>query len=187
MGYASLLQLKMDHTDEKSNYVARFSQLPKKAANLTQSLLAFSRKQLIRLKPVQINEVIEHIQKILTRLLTEDIEFRTELSRRISPSSLMKGRSTGDYEPCNKCTGCNAERRCLTITTAPFTIGDEFIRARGFGKKGQYARISVADTGKGIDASIRAKIFEPFLTKIGKGTGLGFPLSMGSLNNIMVL
>jgi len=182
MGYASLLQLKMDHTDEKSNYVAQILSASEKAANLTQSLLAFSRKQLIRLKPVRINEVIEHIQKILARLLTEDIESRTELSN--EDLAVLADEGQIDQVIMNLVTNArDAMPRggSLTITTSPFTIGDEFIRTRGFGKKGQYACISVADTGKGIDANIRAKIFEPFFTtkEVGKGTGLGLSLVYG--------
>lgn len=182
MGYASLLQLKMDHTDEKSNYVAQILSASEKAANLTQSLLAFSRKQLIRLKPVRMNEAMEHIQKILARLLTEDIEFRTELSN--EDLTVLADEGQIDQVIMNLVTNArDAMPRggSLTITTSHYTIDDEFIRTRGFGKKGQYACISVADTGKGIDANIRAKIFEPFFTtkEVGKGTGLGLSLVYG--------
>jgi PAS domain S-box-containing protein len=182
MGYASLLQMKMDHTDEKSNYVAQILSASEKAANLTQSLLAFSRKQLIRLKPVRINEVIEHIQKILARLLTEDIEFRMELSK--EDLTVLADEGQIDQVIMNLVTNArDAMPRGgnLTITTSLFTISDEFIRTRGFGKKGRYASISVADTGKGMDENIRTKIFEPFFTtkEVGKGTGLGLSLVYG--------
>jgi PAS domain S-box-containing protein len=182
MGYASLVQVKMDPTDIKSTYVRNILSASEKAANLTQSLLAFSRKQLIRLKPVGMNETIEHIQKILTRLLTEDIEFKTKMSE--EDLTVLADEGQIDQVIMNLVTNArDAMPRggSLTITTSPFTIDDEFIRTCGFGKKGQYARISLADTGKGIDADIRAKIFEPFFTtkEVGKGTGLGLSLVYG--------
>jgi PAS domain S-box-containing protein len=182
MGYASLLQMKLDGTDVRSTYVANILSASEKAANLTQSLLAFSRKQMIRLKPMRMNEAIEHIQKILARLLTEDIEFKTKMSE--EDLAVLADEGQIDQVIMNLVTNArDAMPRggSLTITTSPFTIDDEFIRTRGFGKKGQYARISFADTGKGIDANIRAKIFEPFFTtkEVGKGTGLGLSLVYG--------
>jgi len=182
MGYASLLQMKLDSTDVRSTYVANILSASEKAANLTQSLLAFSRKQMIRLKPVRMNEAIEHIKKILERLLTEDIEFKKKMSEEDLAGLADEGQI--DQVIMNLVTNArDAMPRggSLTITTSPFTIDDEFIRTRGFGKKGQYACISVADTGKGIAANIRAKIFEPFFTtkEVGKGTGLGLSLVYG--------
>jgi CheY-like chemotaxis protein len=182
MGYASLLQMKMDRTDIKSTYVGNILSASEKAANLTQSLLAFSRKQLIRLKPIFLNEIIEHMQKILTRLLTEDIEFRTLLSD--EKLTVLADEGQIDQVIMNLVTNARdamPKGGSLTIITSPYTIDDKFIQSCGFGKKGQYARISVVDTGKGMDPTVRAKVFEPFFTtkEVGKGTGLGLSLVYG--------
>ena len=182
MGYASLLQMKMDRTDIKSTYVANILSASEKAANLTQSLLAFSRKQLITLKPIFLNEIIEHMQKILARLLTEDIEFRTFLSD--EKLTVLADEGQIDQVIMNLVTNARdamPKGGSLTIITSPFTIDDKFIQSCGFGKKGQYACISVVDTGKGMDPTVRAKVFEPFFTtkEVGKGTGLGLSLVYG--------
>ncbi len=79
MGYASLLQLKIDRDSPLSSYVAQILTSSERASQLTQSLLAFSRKQQIAMKPFSLNDAIANIQKLLTRLLTEDIELKTDL------------------------------------------------------------------------------------------------------------
>jgi PAS domain S-box-containing protein len=182
IGYSSLLQMDMDRSDPKRIYIDQILTSAEKAANLTQSLLAFSRKQVIELKPLQVNRTIREMDKMLRRLLTEDIDLRLTLPE--ADIIVMADLTQIDQVLLNLATNARdamPKGGTLTIASGEVRLDSQFIKVRGFGEPGNYAVISVTDTGYGMDAHTREKAFEPFFTtkEVGKGTGLGLSIVYG--------
>ena len=153
-----------------------------RAANLTKRLLAFSRKQVVEMKPVNVNEIILGMEKMLSRIIGEDIAFTMELTGR----KMIVMADAGQMEQVLMNLISNARDAMpkggrLTIGTEMMEMDDAYITAYGYGKAGTYALISVTDTGSGMDAETQKKIFEPFFTTkgIGEGTGLGLAIAYG--------
>jgi PAS domain S-box-containing protein len=182
IGYGSLLKMQMEDNDRRKRYVNQMLSSSQKAANLTQSLLAFGRKQMMELKPCKVNTIIRGIEKLLKRLLTEDIEFTVMLAPK--NLTIMADMTQIDQVLIN--LAANARDAMpgggrLIITTNEFKLDNRFIQSHGFGEPGTYALISITDTGCGIDNDTKEKIFEPFFTtkEVGKGTGLGLSIVYG--------
>jgi len=153
-----------------------------RAAHLTKRLLVFSRKQVVEVKAVNINEIILDLQKMLVRILRENIELNLDLADK----PLMVLADAGQMEQVLINLATNArdampEGGRLTIGTGIQVIDEEYAANYGYGEPGRYVLITVADTGKGIDEETQKKIFEPFFTTkgIGEGTGLGLAISYG--------
>jgi PAS domain S-box-containing protein len=151
-----------------------------RAAELTKRLLVFSRKQVVDVKPVNINELILGLQKMLVRIIRESIDFNLELA----DSPLIVLADVGQLEQVLINLSSNAkdamqEGGRLTISTELEEMDDDYVAVYGYGKPGRYALITVSDTGQGMDAETQKKIFEPFFTTkgIGEGTGLGLAIS----------
>ncbi|MBA4418962.1 MAG: hypothetical protein C0392_13805, partial [Syntrophus sp. (in: bacteria)] len=182
IGFSSLLQMDLDKEDPKRIYIEQVLTASEKAANLTQGLLAFSRKQVVELKPRKVKELIRGIEKLLKRLLTEDVEFDIILD---GPDVvIMTDISLMDQVLMNLATNARdamPKGGKLIIEAKAIHVNNEFIKARGFGELGDYALISVIDTGMGMDEKTRETIFEPFFTtkEVGKGTGLGLSIVYG--------
>ncbi|NTV12317.1 MAG: response regulator [Desulfobulbaceae bacterium] len=153
-----------------------------RAADLTKRLLIFSQKQVVEVKSLNLNELILGLQKMLLRIISENIDFKLELT----DSLLIVLADGGQIEQVLINLAVNAKDAMpnggrLTITTRLREVDAEYVAAYGYGKPGRYALITVADTGHGIDAEIQKKIFEPFFTTkgVGQGTGLGLAISYG--------
>jgi PAS domain S-box-containing protein len=179
IGYAGLLQLKMKEDDPMRSDVEEILFSSERAAHLTQSLLAFSRKQTINPMPVNLNEIVKKVQSLLMRIIGEDIELRTVVKE--PDLTVMVDRGQMEQVLMNLCTNARdamSDGGILRIETARAEMGEEYTRTHGFGKPGVYALITVADTGVGMDEKTRERIFEPFFTtkESGKGTGLGLAL-----------
>lgn len=190
LGYGSLLQMRMRQDDELREHVDQILGASEKAANLTQSLLAFSRKQIIDPKPLSVSEVIERIEKLLSRVIGEDIELQTVSC----PSASLPGgveeltvmADSGQLEQVIVNLATNArdampQGGTLRIETGWTELDPEFVKRHGYGEPGLYALIAVSDTGVGMDENTRLRIFEPFFTtkEMGKGTGLGLSIVYG--------
>ncbi len=182
MGYGHLLLMKMADNDPLRNNVTQILDASERAATLTHSLLAFSRKQSISLKLINLNELVNRLEKFLLRLIREDIEFKTVCAD--EDATVMA--DTGQIEQVLMNLVTNARDAMpaagkLTIRTGLVHIEDEFMKIDGHGKPGEYALITVSDTGSGMDKEIQQKIFEPFFTtkEQGKGTGLGLSMVYG--------
>jgi PAS domain S-box-containing protein len=182
IGYGNLLQMKMGNADSASPYVDSILSAAQKAADLTQGLLAFSRQQPVTLAPLDINDTIRETEKLLKRLLNEDIEMRTSF---VTTHTVVLGDKTQiDQILFNLVTNARdamPDGGILTIGTDIVEMDDEFIRVHGFGEPGRYVRITVSDTGVGMDKATRQNIFDPFFTtkEVGKGTGLGLATVYG--------
>jgi signal transduction histidine kinase len=176
MGFGHLIRMNMPDGDSSKGYVNQIITCSEKAANLTQSLLAFSRRQRISLKAHNLNDLISDTGKMLQRLLAEDVEMMMELAGH--NINVMADATQMDQVIMNLTTNARdamPEGGVLTISTAIETLDDDFIHAHGFGKTGRYAVFSVSDTGVGMNEETQKRIFDPFFTtkEVGKGTGLG--------------
>ncbi len=181
IGFGTLL--KMDEKDDLlRSYINHILTSAERAANLTRALLTFSRKQIINPKPVNLNDIIRRLEKLLSRLIGEDIE----LSIVITDKDLTVMADDGQIEQLLMNLATNAQHAMpeggsLTIRTECVQLDYEFIKRHGFDKPGHYALLSIEDTGTGMDEKTRERIFEPFFTtkEIGKGTGLGLAMVYG--------
>lgn len=182
MGYGNLLKTKIKEEEPLVKYIDNILTSAEKAANLTKSLLTFTRKQLIDPKPIDVNEVILNTEKLLSKLIGEDIEFSVKLNGK--NLTVIADNNQITQVLMNLATNArDAMPRGgkLTISTDTIEIDDIFIREHGYGTRGLYALISFEDTGTGMDEKTVARIFEPFFTtkEVGKGTGLGLATVYG--------
>jgi PAS domain S-box-containing protein len=182
MGYGNILQMKTDKNDPMRHEIDQILIAAERAAQLTGSLLAFSRKQVINPRPIKINCIVKGIEKMLTRLIGEDIELRTYLSE--SDLTIMADSVQLEQILINLATNSRdamPEGGLLVIKTEPAEIDRDFIKRHGYGEAGSYALLTISDTGTGMDREIIDRIFEPFFTtkEVGKGTGLGLSVVYG--------
>lgn len=180
MGYANILQIKMKKDDPLRVNADIILESAKKAANLIQNLLAFSRKQLIHLKPVNLKVIITNTSMILERVIREDIELKINILDK--DLTVMADEVQIEQVLINLATNARdamPNGGVLTIGVQPAEIDNNFINMYGYGKVGKYGLITVTDTGIGMDENIKKKIFEPFFTTKEAGTGLGLAMAYG--------
>lgn len=178
---ASLMQRAIDETNPLRRQLDRIFTACERATALTQSILAYSRKQISKPVPNKLNLIIENLNKLLSRLIPENIEFTTSLA----DADLTIMADSGQIEQVLLNLVANSIDAMpaggdLLIKTEP-AVGLEFQNADGYGKPGDYAILTVADTGAGMDANTRERVFEPFFTtkEVGKGSGLGLAMVYG--------
>jgi two-component system, cell cycle sensor histidine kinase and response regulator CckA len=154
-----------------------------RASALTHSLLAFSRKQVMHHRVVDVNEIIGRVERFLRRTIGEDIELKTVLH----PKALPVNADSGQIEQVLMNLATNARDAmpgggAFSILTETMQADDAFISACG-GRcaPGAYALITAADSGTGMDEATQKRIFEPFFTtkEEGRGTGLGLSIIYG--------
>ena len=182
IGYGDLLKMRIDKDNPLRRNVDQILASAEKAANLTQRLLAFSRKQLIEPRPINLNQSIKNVEKLLTRLIREDIEIKVKLSR----EDLIVMADSGQIEQALMNLATNArdampDGGVLTVATESVELNREFFKASDYERPGRYALLSVTDTGIGMDEKTRERVFDPFFTtkEVGKGTGLGLSMVYG--------
>jgi nitrogen-specific signal transduction histidine kinase len=181
-GYGSLLDMKLPPDSPLKEYVSEILKAVERGSNLAKGLLAFSRKQPGNPQAVDLNDIVKLIIKLLTKLIREDIRIET----RLSEEELIIMADSGHIEQIIMNLATNArdampEGGVLTIKTEKVYIDERFRDIHGYGKPGEYALLSVSDTGTGMDENVKARIFEPFFTtkEEGKGTGLGLAIVYG--------
>jgi PAS domain S-box-containing protein len=182
IGYASLMLQKMKPEDAQHHNLEQILTAAERAAVLTRSLLAFSRKQIVELKPVDVNEMIRQVQKMLWRLIGEDINFTVTCD----PASLTVEADRGQLEQVLMNLVTNARDAMprggtLRITTSSQVIDERNKAMHNIASLGMYAYITVSDSGTGMEKETLEHIFEPFFTtkEVGKGTGLGLSIVYG--------
>jgi PAS domain S-box-containing protein len=182
IGYGNLLQMKLAPTDPLRAYAENILTTSQRAAQLTQSLLTFSRKQVVNPLPLELNSIILRVEKLLKRLIREDIELRTALA--IGNTTILADSIQIEQVLMNLVTNARdamPHGGTLTISSAVVDLDAEFVDAKRYGKPGPHIRLTVADTGIGMNERTRERIFEPFYTtkEMGKGTGLGLATVYG--------
>ncbi|HUO76657.1 MAG TPA: PAS domain S-box protein [Thermodesulfovibrionales bacterium] len=182
IGYASILQMKLAENNPLRMNVEHILTSAERGAQLTQRLLAFSRKQIINPKLVDLREIIRKMEHLLIRIMGENIALRTIPA----DEALMVTVDTGQMEQVLMNLATNArdsmpDGGTLTIETVSTELDEGYAMTHGYGKPGRYAVITVSDTGTGMAEETRVRIFEPFFTtkEIGKGTGLGLSIAYG--------
>jgi CheY-like chemotaxis protein len=153
-----------------------------RAAQLTKSLLAFSRKQEIVSRLVDLNELVSRTGKLIIRLIRQDIVFETVLTG--GELGVMADSAQIEQVMMNLATNATdamPDGGRLSIRTERVALNTDYIRMHQYAKPGEFALITVSDTGMGMDENTRNKIFEPFFTtkEVGKGTGLGLSMAYG--------
>ncbi|HMX94217.1 MAG TPA: response regulator [Elusimicrobiota bacterium] len=176
-GYSDLLLRSLDRMDPRRADVEEIKETAARAATLTQQLLAFSRRQITQPTVLDLNHVVSNLEKMLRRLIGEDIQLRTVLT----PHIHRVRADLGQIEQIVINLGVNSrdampEGGKLVIETANREIqaGEE---ATGDIPPGHYAVLSVTDTGCGMDPKTLNHLFEPFFTTKEKGHGTGLGLS----------
>ena len=181
-GYGNLLEKNIEEKNPSRIYIQKILKSAERATNLVQGLLAFSRKQGSCQKPVSLSSILLPVNNLLSRLIGENIVLD------IVPANkdCVVMADCGQMEQVLINLATNARDAMpnggkLSIQADIVELGSEFIRTTGYGEIGEYARISVFDTGMGMDKEIQRKIFEPFFTtkEVGKGTGLGLSVVYG--------
>lgn len=182
IGYSEMLLAKLPETDPNRGYVADIHESGERAASLTRQLLAFSRKQILAPKIVNINTIIANVEKMLRRLIGEDVILTTELLETVRPVEV----DPTQIEQVVINLAVNARDAMskggqLFIETGNCMLDEAYCHLHPGIKPGEYVVISMTDTGCGMDETVRAKIFEPFFTtkEQGRGTGLGLATVFG--------
>jgi CheY-like chemotaxis protein len=146
------------------------------AAGLTRQLLAFSRKQIIEPRLLDVNVVVADMRAMLGRLIGEDVRILLGLQ----PGLALVRADRGQLEQVVMNLAVNVrdampEGGTLTIETSDVELDEDYARTHPSAKPGLYVALTVTDTGAGMTAEVQARVFEPFFTtkEVGKGTGLG--------------
>jgi len=182
LGYGEILLEKCPAHDPSHARLQMIYDAGERAAGLTRQLLAFSRQSVMQLKIVEVNDVLSDTEKMLRRLIGEDIEFKIVMGA--NPGRVMA--DPGQIVQLLMNLAVNArdampEGGSLTIETGNADGSDPSLVTILPVGSGPYVTVSVSDTGAGMDPSTQAQIFEPFFTtkEMGKGTGLGLSTVYG--------
>jgi two-component system, cell cycle sensor histidine kinase and response regulator CckA len=181
-GHAELLlgDMPVDHSLRAD--LEEINRAAERASSLTRQLLAFSRRQILQPRILDIDAVVTELERFIRRLIGEDVELVT--NRKAAGARVRADR--GQLEQVLMNLAVNArdampQGGTLTIETSTATLGEEYVQLHPAATPGDYVRLSVADTGVGMDARTLSHVFEPFFTTkgIGEGTGLGLATVYG--------
>ncbi|WP_328745695.1 hybrid sensor histidine kinase/response regulator [Geomonas anaerohicana] len=177
-GAAELSKRKLEDGEPIGQYLELIINAARRSSDITRQLLAFSRKEVVSPKPVQLNRLIEDSIKILTRLISEDVQ----LSFHPGPElwTIMIAPSQVDQILMNLAVNARdamPEGGSLAIETANVRIPSHYAYLHPEARPGEYVQLSVSDTGHGMDKMTAAHVFEPFFTTKGQGKGTGLGLS----------
>jgi two-component system, cell cycle sensor histidine kinase and response regulator CckA len=183
-GNISLALLDMQPIDPLYEYLTSVDEAADSAASLTRQLLTFSRKQIISPKVINLNNVLKHVQRLLARLIGEDIHL--ELFAAADLASVRLDRSQAEQVLINLAVNARdamPQGGRLTIETANIDLDEEYAKQHPYVQPGSYVMLAVADTGAGMQEEVRAHLFEPFFTtkESGGGTGLGLSMVYGAV------
>jgi PAS domain S-box-containing protein len=182
LGSADLLMMDVLEKGSAQDEASEIKQAVERGASLTRQLLAFSRRQASTPRLLSLGDVVAGMEKMLRRLIEREVEFH--ITR--PSAAIMVMADSGQIEQVVLNLVVNARDAMpgggrVTLSVEDVELDEATAVSLVEGKAGRYARLSVADTGTGIDAATRAKLFEPFFTtkEQGKGTGLGLSIVYG--------
>ena len=174
--YGDLLLGDLPAGDSRRADIEEILKAARGAATLTRQLLAFSRQEVIQPRPISVNAIVAGTEKMLQRVIGEDIALESELAA--EPSTVLC--DPGQLEQIVMNLVVNARDAMpqggrVRIVTTNTTLDEPVVRDLPFSRPGRYVVLTVSDTGIGMDAATQEHIFEPFFTtkEQGKGTGLG--------------
>jgi signal transduction histidine kinase/HAMP domain-containing protein/ActR/RegA family two-component response regulator len=182
MGYGDFLASKIPRDDPMFKDLEEIKKAAERASSLTHQLLAFSRKQIMSPKVLDLNKVVGNMEKMLKRLIGEDIDMVF-----IPKENLYRiWADQGQIEQVIMNIVVNARDAMpdggkITIETANVELDEAYAHAHGNVQRGPHVVLSISDTGIGMDENTKSRIFEPFFTtkEVGKGTGLGLATVYG--------
>ena len=187
-GYAEMIRRGLPHDHPQLVHVHHILRAGRRAENLIRQLLAFSRKQIIEPRIVNINQIINDLRKMLRQLISEDIDLHTELNENLPQIKADPGQIeqvlvnliVNSRDALNQ-VGDPKLKKYIKIQTQEVTLDANFVMRHPGSRDGKFIRISISDNGIGIPETIQTKIFEPFFTTKdeGKGTGLGLSTVYG--------
>ena len=186
-GYSQLSLLDLKESDPLWGNIQEIQKATQRATDLTRQLLAFSRRQILDLKVLDLNTLLRELDKMLRRIIGEDIELVTLLSGDLGRVKI----DPGQIEQVILNLAVNSRDAMpsggkLTIETANVVLDEEYAHAHVAVIPGHYVRLSISDTGVGMPQELKEKVFEPFFTtkEKGKGTGLGLSMVYGIVKQI---
>src|SRR5437667_2984438 len=181
-GYADLLLEDLGATDPRRQDADEIHKAADRAAGLTRQLLAFSRQQVLQPTVLEVNKLVSDLEKMLRRLLGEDVE----LSTRLAPTTGRVKADPGQLEQVVMNLAVNARDAMpnggkLTLETANVDLDEAYAADHYPARAGPFVMLAVSDTGIGMSEETQAHMFEPFFTtkEKGKGTGLGLATVYG--------
>lgn len=182
VGYGSFVQMKLGEDDPLKPYVRQILASSERASLLTRSLLAFSRKHVLRPQPVNVNDVIRRVAKLLKRVVGENVELKTHFSA--TPMTVRADPVQLEQVLMNLATNARDAMPVggtLVLKTGQLELGSKFANAFRDNGPWECALISISDNGIGMEKEVQERIFEPFFTtkEAGKGTGLGLSIVYG--------
>lgn len=176
-GYSEIVFLGLEEEDPKRGYIEEIAKAAERATALTRQLLAFTRQQVLKLKVLNVNDVISDVSKMLRRLIGADVHMVTETD--VELGSIKA--DPGQLEQVIMNLAVNARDAMPDGGTLTIRTSNIFMNEVGPVPVGHYVLLSVSDTGVGMSEQIREHIFEPFFTTkpMGQGTGLGLATCYG--------
>jgi signal transduction histidine kinase len=184
LGFAELLRRELGSDGTVRDYADLIIKAADRASKLTSGLLAYSRKQITRREAVDVNEIVRIVAEFLSKIIGENIEIKISTSN----ESIFIWADKAQMEQVIMNLSTNAmdampDGGILSIQAEQVTYDREYIENHARITPGEYARISVSDTGIGMKKKNLEKIFEPFYTtkEVGKGTGLGLSMVYGTI------
>jgi two-component system cell cycle sensor histidine kinase/response regulator CckA len=181
-GYSELLLGQMSADDSKRRDLEEILNAGRRAAGLTRQLLAFSRRQILQPTAVRLNELLEGLERMLSRLIGEDVKLQLRLAHNLH---LVKA-DAGQIEQVIANLVVNARDAMpkggkIVVETLNVDLDEAFVSVHPDLHPGPYVLLMVSDTGCGMTAEVKEHLFEPFFTtkERGKGTGLGLSTALG--------
>jgi len=182
LGHTEVLLQTLRSSPQIAEHIKSIDESSRRASGLTRQLLAFSRKQVLQPRVFNLNSLILDLDKMLRRMISEDIEFRTVIDPKLGATKA----DAGQIEQVVMNLVVNARDAIqnggrITVETANIDLDEDYIRTHPDAHPGPHVMLAVSDTGEGIPSEILPHIFEPFFTtkEVGRGTGLGLSTVYG--------
>jgi PAS domain S-box-containing protein len=180
LGYGEMLQAEFGPEDERREAVEEIVRAAERARDLVRQLLAFSRRQTLEFKAIEVSSLVRDFEKLLRRTIREDIEVELELGESLPTIQADRGQ----VEQVIMNLAVNAEDAMprggrLLVETALVELDDSFVATHRGAEEGPHVMLAVRDDGVGMDEDTMKHVFEPFFTTKSQGTGLGLATVYG--------
>ena len=185
IGFALLARQDTAEDDQRYDWLLQIERAGEQAAMLTRNLLAFGRRSEMRPKPIMLNDVVKQAERFLSRTFDKIISLQCNLAKSLD---IVKADDAAMQQIvmnlCINARDAMPEGGTITVETANVYLDEDACKSLPEASPGAYVRLSVIDTGTGIDPETLQKIFEPFFTTkdVGKGTGLGLSIVYGIIS-----